>query len=231
MTPVVPQRRGVGRWPLTLATGRGDPLRRQNPDWGGCPTARRPVSAESTLPRRSDVFKPRHRVCDRTSPPRWPGAAGKATVSIVARPGVPSRRRAQNRACRWAGPGVPAGDQDDQDRRGRRPGPGSTEGRVGRRGGRASAPHIEHPPVFGQGGEEVSDDRGVHPTGGVVGPVPLGQLVVTTPDHLGQVVVPRARHHLEIRCGPARSEGGRKGVSSLHDPEAVFAGRSTTADE
>src|ERR1700722_5648727 len=46
---LVPQRRGVGRWPVTLTTERANPLRRRNPDWGGCSTARRPVAAVSKL--------------------------------------------------------------------------------------------------------------------------------------------------------------------------------------
>jgi site-specific DNA-cytosine methylase len=106
MTPVVPQRRGVGRWPLTLATGRGDPLRRQNPDWGGCPTARRPVSAESTLPRRSDVFKPRHRVGDGVD--RGPTRCAQSPASPEQ--GVPlgRSRRPSRRSGRPRPPGTTA---------------------------------------------------------------------------------------------------------------------------
>src|ERR1039457_3736935 len=47
---LVPQRRGDGRWPVTLTTERAKPLRQWNPGWGGCSTARRPVAAEQTLP-------------------------------------------------------------------------------------------------------------------------------------------------------------------------------------
>src|ERR1700722_8542425 len=48
---LVPQRRGVGRWPVTWTTERANPLRQWNPGWGGCSTARRPVAAVSeTLP-------------------------------------------------------------------------------------------------------------------------------------------------------------------------------------
>src|SRR5215469_8899438 len=48
---LVPQRRGVGRWPVTLTTERANPLRRWNPGWGGCSTARRPVAAvKQTFP-------------------------------------------------------------------------------------------------------------------------------------------------------------------------------------
>ena len=42
---LVPQRRGAGRWPVTLTTERANPLRQWNPGWGGCSTARRPVAA------------------------------------------------------------------------------------------------------------------------------------------------------------------------------------------
>src|ERR1700722_5532254 len=55
---LVPQRRGVGRWPVTLTTERANPLRQWNPDWGECSTARRPVAAVNTLfLRRSDFVK------------------------------------------------------------------------------------------------------------------------------------------------------------------------------
>src|SRR6202142_388912 len=42
---LVPQRRGVERWPVTSTTERANPLRRWNPDWGGYSTARRPAAA------------------------------------------------------------------------------------------------------------------------------------------------------------------------------------------
>src|ERR1700743_3505736 len=53
---LAPQRRGVGRWPVTLTTERATPLRRWNPGWGGRSTARRPVVAVHKLFPRSPVF-------------------------------------------------------------------------------------------------------------------------------------------------------------------------------
>jgi len=53
---LVPQRRGVGRWPVTLTTERANPLRRWNPGWGRCSTARRPVAAVNKLFLRGPVF-------------------------------------------------------------------------------------------------------------------------------------------------------------------------------
>jgi predicted GNAT family N-acyltransferase len=41
---------------VTLTTERANPLRRWNPDWGGCPTARRPVAAVNALCQRRSVF-------------------------------------------------------------------------------------------------------------------------------------------------------------------------------
>jgi hypothetical protein len=56
MTPLVPQRRGVGRWPVTLTTERANPLRQWNPGWGGCSAARRPAAAANKLFLRRSVF-------------------------------------------------------------------------------------------------------------------------------------------------------------------------------
>ena len=41
---------------MTLTTERANPLRRWNPDWGGCSTARRPVTAVNKLFLRRSVF-------------------------------------------------------------------------------------------------------------------------------------------------------------------------------
>src|ERR1700729_1169146 len=57
---LVPQRRGVGRWPVTLTTERANPLRQRNPDWGGCSTARRPVAAVNKLSLRRSAFVKLH---------------------------------------------------------------------------------------------------------------------------------------------------------------------------
>src|ERR1022692_4515043 len=53
---LVPQRRGVGRWPVTLTTERANPLCQGNPGWGGCSTARRPVAAVNVFFLRRSVF-------------------------------------------------------------------------------------------------------------------------------------------------------------------------------
>jgi hypothetical protein len=52
----VPQRRGVGRCPVTLTTERTNPLRPWNPDWGERSTARRPVAAVSLIFLKRSVF-------------------------------------------------------------------------------------------------------------------------------------------------------------------------------
>jgi hypothetical protein len=56
MTPSPPSDAAKGRWPATLTTERANPLRRRNPDWGGCPTARRPVAAVNVFFPRRPVF-------------------------------------------------------------------------------------------------------------------------------------------------------------------------------
>jgi hypothetical protein len=68
---LVPQRRGVGSWPVTLTTERANPLRQWNPGWGGCSTARRPVAAVSKLFLRRSVFVKRvthEMTCGKCSP-------------------------------------------------------------------------------------------------------------------------------------------------------------------
>ena len=45
LAPSSPSDAASKRWPVTSTTGRANPLRCWNPDWGGCSTARRPVAA------------------------------------------------------------------------------------------------------------------------------------------------------------------------------------------
>src|SRR6266480_709162 len=91
---LVPQRRGVGTWPVTLTTERANPLRRWNPNWGGCSTARRPVAAVNKLFLRRSVFVKRFgfagsvislsldRRRKRRSSRRWPKIRGWLPVGV-----------------------------------------------------------------------------------------------------------------------------------------------------
>src|ERR1022692_655728 len=95
---LVPQRRGVRRWPVTMTTERANPLRQWNPGWGGCSTARRPVAAASKLfLRRSACVKRfNHEITLReVSAVRQgrPGAMQSAELRSRAQPGCATRIR------------------------------------------------------------------------------------------------------------------------------------------
>src|SRR5450432_3856198 len=113
---LVPQRRGVGRWPVTLTTERANPLRRWNPGWGGCSAARRPVAAVNVFFLRRPVFVKRftHEMTLREVDQRHGQRRWSLTWSATG-------RRGRGRGCpapwvaglRWRaqtpGPGWPAG--------------------------------------------------------------------------------------------------------------------------
>src|ERR1700735_493731 len=93
---LVPQRRGVRRWPVTLTTERANPLRQWNPDWGGCSTARRPVAAVNKLFLRRSVFVKRftHEMTLREVPAvraRRPGALQPTELRSRAQRGIDGR--------------------------------------------------------------------------------------------------------------------------------------------
>src|ERR1700735_5745148 len=95
---LVPQRRGVRRWPVTLTTERANPLRQWNPDWGGCPTARRPVAAVNKLFLRRSVFV--KRFTHEMTLQEVPGSEARTTRNAVAhRTSIasPARMRDPNR--------------------------------------------------------------------------------------------------------------------------------------
>src|ERR1035438_5873693 len=93
---LVPQRRGAGRWPVTLTTERANPLRRWNPGWGGCPAARRPVAAVNVFSLRRPVFVKRstHEMTPREVPAvrrGRPGAPQPTEPRSRAQPGCATR--------------------------------------------------------------------------------------------------------------------------------------------
>src|ERR1035438_1446170 len=93
---LVPQRRGVGRWPVTLTTERANPLCQWNPDWGGCSTARRPVAAVNVFFLRRSVFVKRftHEMTMREVPAvrrGRPGAMQPTELRSRAQPGCATR--------------------------------------------------------------------------------------------------------------------------------------------
>src|SRR3954454_22445310 len=62
---LVPQRRGVVRWPMTITTERADPLRRWNPSWGGL------FHGSATGRRRTQSPRNLNALSSKTQRPAW----------------------------------------------------------------------------------------------------------------------------------------------------------------